>query len=284
METMANEYMPLQYDEERLNYFYTRAVASRNLSRTHAPKRDEVDLSMFADAIIGFYVDERAENHESDVELSECMARVAFVLDFLQGVPLDELNQRVQANPMASKMGVREYALGVAGEGARHFRTKLTLEEEAIIAQNRRTMEYSSVDEFVDLDDTIKRLFHDDHISSGMAQSLLLLFGQGKSNAPKDLQVRLIKDIKVDLERRLAIMTEMLPHDGDELVDKTFVKGWGYVKEVLRTTLTDVTLRALITREAGDDGDPARYQQYRSQVLGHMGYVLDRVYRRNQLY
>jgi hypothetical protein len=208
---------------------------------------------------------------------------VAFAIDYLKGVSYEELDRRIYDDSIAKRKGVQNYALGVAGGGGYYFRTKMEIEETSGVNIGQQfESRYVSVDEFVDLDDTIKRLFHDDCVSSGMAQSLLLLFHCHESSAPDELQMRLTKDITQDLENRLRMMMVSLPHKGDELVDLTFAKGAKYVDAALQTTLSDTTLHDLTMLEAGKDKDPARYYHHRERVFGHIGYVLDKVYRRNQ--
>lgn len=284
METRANRYEPLEYDGNRLKAFYRRATSKSNLSRQYSPDRDEVNLSAFADAMIGFYLDEPVEvRGHIEGNLAARLSQVAFAIDYLKGVPYEELDQRIHDNPIAERKGVRDYALGVAGGGARYFRTKVKFEERSGVDISRQfELRHVSVDEFIDLDDTIKRLFHDNCISPGMAQSLLLLFHCRESDAPDELQLRMTRDITQDLERRLRVMTEVLPHKGDGLADLTFAKGAKYIEAALQTTLSSTTLRDLTALEAGEDKDPVRYYHHREQVFGHIGYVLDRVYRRNQ--
>lgn len=285
METRANRYEPLEYDEDRLKAFYRRATSKSNLSKQYSPDdREEVNLSAFADAMIGFYLDEPVEvQGHVEGNLATRLSQVAFTIDYLKGVPYEELDRRIHDNPVAARKGVREYALGVAGGGGRYFRTKLESEGRSGVSITQQfESRFVSVDEFVDLDDTIKRLFHDDYISPGKAQSLLLLFHCRKSSASEGLKLRMIRDITQDLERRLRMMVEVLPHKGDGLADLTFAKGAKYIEAALQTTLSDTKLHKLTKLEAGEDKDPARYYHHREQVFGHIGYVLDRVYRRNQ--
>ncbi len=130
---MTEHYTPLQYDEEPLKQFYRRATDSKNLPLRFRPE-GEVNKSAFADAVIGLYLEKAETTLREELETSppkthdrkrelyqQKLSRAAFAIDFLQGVPLEELREREDDRRAVTKEGVLNYALLVARNGAREI-------------------------------------------------------------------------------------------------------------------------------------------------------------------
>lgn len=282
MKNQTPEYAPLEYNERRLQSFFSRAIYRMNLPKAYRPPSN-VDRAAFADAMIGFYLEDcddvRTEGSGDRAEAA--LARVAFTLQFLQGVSPVELTEEFNAledREDNTKLPM-EYALGVAGIGARYVRDTMPVLEE--IGEPIEVYKEGNYEHFQELGDFVRRLYEDNRVSRGEASALMLLFRQAESSATLAAQKSAITTIEEHLRERLKRTIARQPHRGDELIDQTFVRGANFIKVVLKnssTMLVDERIfnaLAKIELMRDDSFNPATAYQ---SVLGHIGYTLNKVY------
>ena len=289
METLQS----LEYDEERLKQFIHRALYSTNLPPEYKPGRD-INKAAFADALIGLFIEQAENKYENKPEaLDAALAQVAFAISSLQGDTPDELNNQFQqlSDQGLSRKYPREYALDVAGAGARYFRDGLDRPFPLKKGPPRKIERIEKVydyEEFKHLGDFIRRLYEEERITSGEAQALLLLFRQAPSTAPKSTQVKIVLAAEARLKAQLRRTVALQSHVGEKLEDQTLAKGADFVKKILANPTLMLednrVLSSLARGEAMRDESLEPKEAYES-VLGHIGYTLDKVYpQKNSLY
>ncbi len=193
MPESAIDQSQIVYDTERAESFYKLIVRKGNLPTSLIPSSD-VGAAPVIDAIIGAYI----ESSDYQINAAAGSNRVEAAISYLIGVTEEELAPQIVGFKGSAKPF--EYARTLARLGARTFKEPNTNK----VGHSQRPMptdqlklfrkvakEYTplSVAGYVDLDDTIKRLYHERTITSGpYAQALLLLFEQQKSNFPLEVQ------------------------------------------------------------------------------------------------
>lgn len=282
---------PMEYDTERLWQFNHRATYWKNLPKEYKPAYG-VDQAAFADAMIGFYIDYLDETYEDDpVSYRVGLARVAFALDFLQGMPPTELTQKFgELEPTEGNVKIaREYALGVAGIGGRHFReqvgvpaaAKPTAKADIKPEIRQETGNEQDYREFANLGSFIRQLYEEKRVSSSEAQALLLLFRQAQSNASREIKSRVIENIAQHLKARLQRCTALQPHKGEVVADETFMKGAIYIRNVVErpgAMLADNRVYVDLVKADMIVDDSLTPQTAYEKIRGHIGYVLDKIY------
>ena len=286
---------PMEYDSDRLKQFYSRATFRTNLPKEYKADID-VNQAAFADAMIGFYMDHLELRYADDPKGYQVgLARVAFALDFLEGMnPTDLTNTFYELEATEDDIKIaREYALGVAGIGARHFRDQFgepVLKEEKppkLVPEPLPEPEpiepevQRSHEEFTNLGNVIRDLYDQGRINSGEAQALLLLFREAQSNALRDTQAKVAERIAQHLKAHLNRATAMQPHKGESLIDQVYAKGARHIRMVISHPVAMVTdnrvYKELITTEMSIDHTLTPKMAY-EKIRGHIGYVLDKIY------
>lgn len=278
MEELPIKLEPLVYDENRVNRFFARAIHATNYPRAYRPNRRTVDTNAFSDAVIGFFIDQSAAtNGESSALHAANLGRVVCAINFLQGESMESLKESIEYDKLADSKGVLEFALGVAGEGARAARN-LTFNEEPSRKEKIITTIRPPVDEYVDLEYFIRSLA-ERGVSRGKASAMMLLFRQQQSSALIEMQREAIRNMCLDLRPRLKKAMIYQPHKGDELVDQTFADGAMYIKYVLDMPFSPTSLDSIVEMRAKTNNeDPDEREQNKNYVLGHIGYVLNQLY------
>lgn len=267
--------VPLQYDEKRLKKFLFRACY--NLPHAYKPPKD-ADGAAVADAIIGQYLESRHKPELYDVAMGRAEYTVKFLSRGNSGELMDEYARIGTREGKATHW--QEYALDVAGLGARHFRDRLGQEAAPgeAIEQNETCNSY---DTFVELGDFIRILYEEGRISNGHAQSLLLLFRQANSSAPIEMRINVIADAARTLKAELRSMIAKQPHRGDHLEDATLRNGAKHINTILENPLMmlrdDGVLIKLAKDERAHDRSLDLEKAYKS-VLGYIGYTLNILY------
>jgi hypothetical protein len=295
METDNTIMRPIDYDAERLKQFYGRATFRTNLPREYKPDTD-VNQAAFADAMIGLYVNHLEVRYADDPKAYQVgLARVAFALNFLEGMKPADLTVAFD------ELGVteddikipREYALGVAGIGARHFRNQFgepAPNEEKPVKPAPEPLPESEImepevqrshEEFINLGNVIRDLYDQERINSGEAQALLLLFREAQSSALRETQAKVAERIAQHLKARLTRATATQPHKGESLADQVYAKGISHLRMIVNHPVAMVTdnrvYKELITTEMSADRTLTPKTAY-EKIRGHIGYVLDKIY------
>lgn len=304
MREQTEAYAPLEYDESRLKQFYTRATNSRNLPRRHKPENPD-DAALFVDAVIGLYL-EKSEttleyaletsperNHETKHEQHQRdLARVAFAIDFLQGVPFEELRARPDNDPRVQGEGVLEYAKAVARGGARQVMRVLEVSDDQqphIVKTEGPSVEKSAMAKsleilpaYEDLEDRIKGLYEKRRMRSAQAQALLALFNLQTPKVEPEVWGKALYRSRQELYRKLQMvkMNDKLYVDG-KFMDCRVEIGVQYIQRITGNPfrrMSGFTLEGLIDTVliSVDELDDRNYAK--RHVHSHIAYALEKLY------
>lgn len=288
MNTTPRQYEALRYDPVRSKAFVQRAMRAGNLPGEYKPDTKEAgfDRDAFADAMIASFTARALRVHgEKSVRYREALADVEVAVDFLVGTDVEQLQHDfVLARRARGKRAV-EVALNVAGVGGRsaaEFVDEIQSEEVSSPTTTNEVLMSSSIDRYVDLEEFIKELFHDQRINKAKAASLMLLFEQQVSSAPVSLQRQMMTKMCAELKHRMRDVGMYLPHDKHNIpLDTTFVEGRDIIKTLIRSPFERQGGRSpldMVIEKRRDTFGETEELPARDYVLGHIGYVLGLLY------
>ncbi|HCR55661.1 TPA: hypothetical protein DIV49_01695 [Candidatus Saccharibacteria bacterium] len=187
---MSENLKPVDYEPLRLYTFVSRAWHGRNIAELKPPR--EVNRAAFADAILGRFFDD-SENF-AGIDKNLRLQQGEYAIDYLSGKPFDELQQDLDELKLRDT-DVIEYALQVAGLGARSFRDEDKADEsptahDGVIRPKAFAEQKRILDEMPQsLREAITWLFESGYITkSSHAQCLLLLFEQSETNVDEEIK------------------------------------------------------------------------------------------------
>jgi hypothetical protein len=293
---------PFGYDEERVKKFNHRANYYTNFPKSYAPAGDEETQAYFANTIVGFYLDsiddpERAIQltNKEEKQHQAALALAELALGFLEGIPYDKLTAQYGDIPVVKKTGTLQASLSVATIGAQTAWDIIDPERTSIVKRNNKSdvvkneVIRPAVDTFKDVDNLILDLFETKRLpNEWTAGALLFLFELRTSSAPIENKKKAHARIRDILKQRLREVSMMQPRNGEQFADQTFEKGAEFLKVVLNSPydpsqetspielLAETEAKALPPRST--EINPAKLAQARADVLGHIGYVLTKLY------
>lgn len=285
MDAQPNQsYSSDENTEARLKNFVSRAMHGKNLPPELQPNEDE-DMREFAELLIEHFTEHVAETRGEDGTFhARALARAAFTRAYLEGESRDELVARLRTSGINQKEGYEEYALKVAGLGANAIKKKLAANDKAnsdsttaqpVKLEIARTKELLPIlDEYVDLADTIKRLYHEKRplFTGRYAGELLLFFGLADDPNASD---GLIRQSLINAAGRLHFDATNMRKKQNSNDDKHLEQGLDYILTIAdrhkRASLQ--TLVQYEMRRGVDTEEDA--QQY---VHSHIAYTLDMLY------
>lgn len=292
MENDAVMYQALEYDEERVKQLYYKTAYGKVLPKSYRPK-GRVDRAAFADAMVGLYIESLERVDGDDHEAYQLgLARAAFTIDFLQGASPGDLRESLKSfAPEAAFADSREYALGIVATAAEYLRESGIMEASATGQQAPKqltgsvTIEQSEVVDirtFENLSHLIDGLRGDGLMSDGEAQVLLLILRQARSPLALERQVKIIDRMLPYLQGRLRRTVATQPHKGDDLEDKVFAKGVGFMRTIFENSpamLTDNRILISFAQTELMKNDTFGAKDASRSVMGYIGYTLDKMYR-----
>jgi hypothetical protein len=285
---------PLEYDPKRLSSFLRRALSKGNLPSEYKP-HPGVNREAFADAIIGSYLDGfedalRSAEQEGDVEVideteqeyDQGLTRADFAIRFLQGVQAPYLRTCEKNNEVLKKEGYRDYALTVAGKGAKNFRlSKEQLTQNLSTVSREQKNGFTVLIDYADLDDFIRKLYQQKRMSYSLAQSLLFYFGlrdSDKSDEAKDAG-RTFARVELYYKLKQSTMSQKLFSENG-YKDPRIDLGAKFIKKNIGNPMRHEPgqpLDAIITQEMFYSGSDDR-QAASEHVMSHIGFVLDTLF------
>ena len=301
MESNREIIAPPEYDQARVDKFMRRATDKRNLPPQFKPDKD-LPHALFVDGIISLYIAESEANAGSALEAPHLngnarkyeehqrnLARVALLVDYLSGAEPRELQDGGEDQARIRKEGVLPYVLEVASKGARSASDLRIVEKiidephnPAAVIQELPAMEI--LKSHSDLDDVIKRLYHDHRMSSAQAQSLLLLFELQQSQAEPEVRAAALTRARKELDRKLkgAMMDETRFRNG-EFIDPRVRVGAQYVRMVAGTPMhksNGMKLGGVVDAVMVKNDDFSSRQDAELHVRSYIGRTLDTLYPR----
>jgi hypothetical protein len=293
MEQHVSAYEPPQYDSERLKQFYYKTAYGKVLPKSYRPK-GRVNRAAFADAMIGVYVESLEIIRDDDpMAYATGMARAAFTLDFLAGTSPEALQPAI--DELKSKGEViddpREYAIGIVGRVAEYLKDSGLMESEEQptelthepieVREETAPQETNELHQYADVAQLIRGLHEQHRLRDGEAQTLLLLLRQARSPLGVERQVKLVDGVLPYIKGRLRRTTAMQPHKGDRLEDVRFSRGAEYMETILKSPtamLTDDRVLIAFAQTELIRDDTLTAKDACKNVLGHIGYVIDKMY------
>jgi len=276
--------------QERLKKFVARATHGKNLPPELWPIEGDGKLD-FANQLIETFVQSQVEIHgEGGVRHKQALARAAFTHAYLDGESPPELVKRIVKSGIETKENYERLALNVAGEGARVLRKKVKAKGTIAVTKSDteagseyakpklevvvRSEQLSTVEGYTDLDDTIKRLYHEKRplFNETCAREFLLFFGLAQDESVSEAA---IKQSLRNAAGRLRYGASKLRKVPDEHGDQHLRQGLDYIGAMTEPQ-HPVLLESLVYLEASRiEGDEPAARDY---VYSHIAYALDEMY------
>lgn len=270
--------------EARLKNFVSRATRGKGLPSELLPDKEE-DMPVFADLLIEHFTADVAEMRGEDSTFhTRALARAAFTRAYLEGEARDELVARLRKSGISQKEGYEEYALKVAGFGAKAIKKKLAANDKANsdsttvapvkLEITRAGERLPILDEYVDLADTIKRLYQEKRalFTDRYASELLLFFGLAHDPDASD---ELIKQSLINAAGHLYFDATKMRKKQDSSDDKHLEQGLDYILTVAehhKRTSLQTLIQYEMRRGIDTEEDAQKY------VYSHIAYTLDMLY------